>query len=288
MQEIYCSVPAESRLPVPLLFYICRCRQIALFGVGKYSVPAYSASVHVFRPEYKCRFANNVIFGDKAPKARIEREMAVVAHHKIVVHCESVALRRGAVYVDYVSFYFERIVLIIFDNSLVIAFNRIYRCMGNNSQLISMSLNLFQFFFSESASVDDDVVTTIHVRREIGLVPLLKRVRAAGGYIIHAHPFAEAPWIESIRLYPRLVDAVEIVNNGCDATVNARAAWYAAQYGLAATAGSDAHERDPVKENPCGVLLERPVDTIEELVNEIRAGRTRPFQRLDAPYTEKI
>ena len=67
------------------------------------------------------------------------------------------------------------------------------------------------------------------------------RVRADGGFIVQAHPFREANYIECIRLYPRSVHGVEIWNANRTAHENHMAAVYAAEYGLPVFAGSDNH-----------------------------------------------
>ena len=72
----------------------------------------------------------------------------------------------------------------------------------------------------------------------------LQLVRDAGAFIVHAHPFRQADYIEAIRLLPAAVDAVEVYNGGnADPAENDRAKWYAESYSLPQTSGSDAHFR---------------------------------------------
>jgi len=66
-------------------------------------------------------------------------------------------------------------------------------------------------------------------------------VRNSGGYIIHAHPFREAVYIDMIRLNPDGVDAVEVYNTSMLPEVNEKALWYANQYNLTSLCGSDIH-----------------------------------------------
>ena len=79
---------------------------------------------------------------------------------------------------------------------------------------------------------------------------LARLVQAAGGMVIHAHPFREEPYIPEIRLYPDLVDGVEGINatHSChlskghnNPVYDERAITYANQYQLPMTAGSDIH-----------------------------------------------
>ncbi len=67
------------------------------------------------------------------------------------------------------------------------------------------------------------------------------KVHEAGGFLIHAHPFLEASYVPCIRLFPRLVDAVEVLNAPKGDFINARATEYALAYNLTQTAGSDSH-----------------------------------------------
>ncbi len=78
-------------------------------------------------------------------------------------------------------------------------------------------------------------------------------VRRDGGLIVHAHPFREEPYIPEIRLFPDLVDAVEVGNathsnpgslHHNKAAFDRAALAYAREQGLAMTAGSDIHSRD--------------------------------------------
>lgn len=75
-------------------------------------------------------------------------------------------------------------------------------------------------------------------------------VRAAGGMVIHAHPFREEYYIPEIRLFPELVDGVEGINATHSSSKSTshnkkefdeRAVAYAAEHGLPMTAGSDIH-----------------------------------------------
>ncbi len=70
-------------------------------------------------------------------------------------------------------------------------------------------------------------------------------VKEAGGMVIQAHPFREAPYIPRIRLYPDCCDGVEGFNLGNErvggAIYNKEAYEYAARYNLPATRGSDSH-----------------------------------------------
>lgn len=73
-------------------------------------------------------------------------------------------------------------------------------------------------------------------------VEYLKLIRESGGCIVHAHPFRQEWYVEAIKLVPDLVDAVEVYNAGNHKDeYNDRALWYAEQFHLPQTAGSDTH-----------------------------------------------
>ena len=75
-------------------------------------------------------------------------------------------------------------------------------------------------------------------------------IHAAGGMVIHAHPYREEPYIPEIRLFPDFVDGVEAINathsnpmskSHTSLEYNKRAWAYAKAHDLPVTAGSDIH-----------------------------------------------
>lgn len=69
----------------------------------------------------------------------------------------------------------------------------------------------------------------------------LKFMMGEGAFVIQAHPYREAHYIDHIRLFPKSVHGVEVVNTGQPWEPNEMAPLYAKQYGLLETAGSDNH-----------------------------------------------
>jgi predicted metal-dependent phosphoesterase TrpH len=104
-------------------------------------------------------------------------------------------------------------------------------------------------------------------------------VHAAGGFIIHAHPFAEAPWIRSIQLLPRKIDAVEVYNACTPDFHNENAQWYADRYGLPCTGGSDIHHA--TQKALAALETETPCETVADLCAAIRERKTK-ILRLNA------
>ena len=104
---------------------------------------------------------------------------------------------------------------------------------------------------------------------------IFKKFRADGGFVSQAHPFMEASYINHVRLFPRSIDAVEVINGSKSDWMNKMAKQYAENYALLKTAGTDTH-RDH-QENLTAVLTTKKCETIGELVEEIKAGRTKVY-----------
>jgi hypothetical protein len=104
----------------------------------------------------------------------------------------------------------------------------------------------------------------------------LKKIRDAGGFVIHAHPFKEASYIEYMKLIPRSVDAVEVINAGCNDSENNNALGYARAYGLLEAAGSDCHNIS--RTVFAGLETEFLCRTPEDLVNAIINKKAKPFR----------
>lgn len=103
-------------------------------------------------------------------------------------------------------------------------------------------------------------------------------VHAAGGFVVHAHPFREEWYIPEIRLYPKHVDAVEGINatHSChksmshnDPAFDERAILYANEHKLPMTAGSDIHSTNMFGG---GVLCKRRLTSIEDYIATIKSG----------------
>ena len=108
---------------------------------------------------------------------------------------------------------------------------------------------------------------------KLDLVDYLNLVREAGAYVIHAHPFFEARYIPYIRLLPRDVDAVEVVNAPKGEFVNGLALHYARAYDLIETGGSDCHSVGASRLS--GIELDEPAGTLEELIGAMRRREHR-------------
>ena len=98
-----------------------------------------------------------------------------------------------------------------------------------------------------------------------------------GALVIHAHPFREAGYIDHIRLFPRAVEGVEVINASCrDPIVNEMARLYADHYGLIPFAGSDNHSGPAVK-RLAGMETDTPVLDERDFIERVKRGEMRCF-----------
>lgn len=98
----------------------------------------------------------------------------------------------------------------------------------------------------------------------------------SGGYIVHAHPYREAGYIDHIRLYPRSINAVEIINANSTELENKMARLYAENYNLFQVAGSDNHiggEQSIL----VGVISETPINCEQDYISKIENKQIRIF-----------
>ena len=117
---------------------------------------------------------------------------------------------------------------------------------------------------------------------------LAKHVDEAGGTMVAAHPYRrQMPWyIESERDYEealvrasrnpayRYCLALEAINGRGTEEENKFSQRLCDLMQVRGTAGSDAHARTDI--GRCATEFERRVETIEELIEELKAGRFRP------------
>ncbi len=98
-------------------------------------------------------------------------------------------------------------------------------------------------------------------------------VRQSGGYIVQAHPFREADYIELIRLLPRKVDGVEVINACRTDFENRMAEQYADNYGLKKFAGTDNHHG--LREKLAAMETDFKVSDSKELIKAALDGQCR-------------
>jgi len=98
-----------------------------------------------------------------------------------------------------------------------------------------------------------------------GLYKSLENIRKSGGFIVHAHPFRNEPYIqEPGRIFPEYIDAVEVVNTANRLPEsNLRALEYAEKYNLIKFGGSDTHS---VNYHEGGIAFARKPESFEDII----------------------
>jgi hypothetical protein len=151
-----------------------------------------------------------------------------------------------------------------------------------------------------------------------GLPPDLKNLRYAsdlrnaakeyGAYMVMNHPFRYFPGPSSLLFGDKwragdlsieelashhvfsLVDAIEVLNGGCIERENRLALEVAAHLGLPTVGGSDAHM--PLEVGRFATQFEKDLQTEEEMLAELKAGRFRAVRRVEpgvfAPVEEAV
>ena len=96
--------------------------------------------------------------------------------------------------------------------------------------------------------------------------------------VVHAHPFREASYIDHIRLFPRGIHAVEIINGCQPEFVNHMAEIYAKEYGFKVTAGSDNHVADRIHVL-AGIETDEPIECVQDYIDHVLTGNLTIFHR---------
>ena len=99
-----------------------------------------------------------------------------------------------------------------------------------------------------------------------------------GAFIVQAHPYREARYIDHIRLFPRNTQGVEVYNAACSELANTMAEYYAKQYDLIPFAGSDNHSgaRQILLG---GMQTHAPVLDELDFIKQAKCGEMTPFKR---------
>lgn len=108
--------------------------------------------------------------------------------------------------------------------------------------------------------------------RDMKRIQFFETIREAGGFVIQAHPFRVRYYVSRIHLALDYVDAVEVFNLGDDDELSRQSYEYAKNLGLPMTAGTDIHSIQN-REEVGGLALDIKINTIEELIDEIKSGR---------------
>ena len=126
---------------------------------------------------------------------------------------------------------------------------------------------------------------------------LARMVEEARGAMVAAHPYRrQMPWyIDNEREYQDALEraarnpayghcaALEKINGRGTKKENDFSARLCEHMGMPGTAGTDAHARIDI--GRCATEFERRIGTIEELIDELKAGRFRPVDLSAVPVT---
>lgn len=106
---------------------------------------------------------------------------------------------------------------------------------------------------------------------------MLRFMRSEGAFVAHAHPFDERAFIDHIKLLPRCVDAVEVVNAKKSDFQNSMANIYADAYDLIKIAGSDNHGAGRGN-RLAGIESAEPIMSITDFIAKAKEGKLTPFR----------
>ena len=96
----------------------------------------------------------------------------------------------------------------------------------------------------------------------------LRYLMDSGALVIQAHPYREASYIDHIRLFPRQVHGVEVINASRTDFENNMAKIYAENYGLLEFAGSDNHGIG--EKRFAGMCSENPILDEQDFVERVK------------------
>ncbi len=97
-----------------------------------------------------------------------------------------------------------------------------------------------------------------------------------GALIIQAHPYREAKYIDHIRLFPRQIHGVEVINANRTRLENDMAAAYAKAYGLLKIAGTDNHSASAT-EALAGLASRTPLRDEKDFIERVKQGKMKIF-----------
>ena len=108
----------------------------------------------------------------------------------------------------------------------------------------------------------------------------------AGAFVIQAHPYREAHYIDHIRLFPRSVHGIEVINSNQAWESNEMADMYAVQYGFLKTAGSDNHwgsnaferlKEKGFRPEIAGMCSDTEINSVEDYISSVRSGSMKIY-----------
>lgn len=105
-----------------------------------------------------------------------------------------------------------------------------------------------------------------------------------GALVIQAHPYREASYIDHIRLFPRSVHGVEVINSSRPEEEIPLVDFYSKYYKLLPFAGSDNHAGIK-RERLAGMQSREPVQSEQDFVAKVLSGEMEIFTLTNPLYT---
>ncbi len=106
----------------------------------------------------------------------------------------------------------------------------------------------------------------------------LEFLMESGALVIQAHPYREASYIDHIRLFPRSVHGVEVINANRNELENRMAEAYANSYELLKLAGSDNHQ-GKAQTKLAGIFTDTPITDELDFINRVKEGKFQLFKQ---------
>ncbi len=163
-------------------------------------------------------------------------------------------------------------------------------------------------FNAREWSTDMGHIIVFGLDREVRGIARARDLRRAcqenGAYMVLCHPFRYFPGpsnflfggrrdaqelsLEALAEHPlfELVDAIEVLNGGCIDRENALAQEVARVLRKPGVAGSDAHM--PMEVGRYATVFEKNLESEEDMLAELRAGRFQPARRLEPGVYEPL
>jgi len=102
---------------------------------------------------------------------------------------------------------------------------------------------------------------------------MLEMVHEGGGAVVQAHPFRERGYIRNVNVHPFQCDAMEASNFGNPPEQDILAYNFCKNRGITMTSGSDIHNKSVIPSTTCGMLFDKPLESIHDYVDAIKSGK---------------
>lgn len=115
---------------------------------------------------------------------------------------------------------------------------------------------------------------------EIGKMPIKERLtlfKENGALIIQAHPFRQSEWIPYIRVLPKYIEGIEVINTSISEDENDMANVFADKFHFLKSAGSDNHAGKG-RSNLAGLKFSEPLESEQDFIKKFRENKHTIFR----------